>query len=126
MYDFNSSYIKGQLRYNLCEELLGSCSDCKNQLIDFLKRKGILIVDCALCPLHLLTSKSRRIAATICLDRHTGGYLNVSPHAPIITVFPRRCGFHKKNPEVRVRGIKEFRFKRLGGLKETIRQILGS
>jgi len=127
IYDLNSSYPNCTLRYHLCEELLNIRGDCKRQLIDYLKQKGILIVDCALCPLHKLQKKSeRRLAATICLNNNTGAYLNINPNAPIIAIFPRNCGFLKtRKPHIAKRIVKQFGFKNVRNLKDVIKRILG-
>lgn len=145
VYDPQSNYRFGKnvrvgLRTRLCEELLNAkcppninhCNQCQyfNQLLDYLRNKGILIVDCALCPLHKkdhrrLTYKDRRIAATLCLNNNIIQYLNISPNAPIITIFPSKCGFYKtKKPYVRKRVKGEFNFSNLRGLKDTIERIL--
>lgn len=96
IYDPQSNYAGGNvppgLRTNLCRELLNvtcpnvnHCNQCQyfNQLLDHLRRKGLLIVDCALCPLHLMRRnfRNRKRAATICLNNNTIAYLNVTPNA---------------------------------------------
>ena len=137
VYDPQSNYRNNNgLRKQLCIVLINAnyppninhCSQCPNfnMLLNYLRDKGILIVDCALCPLHMLNRFSgRRHAATICLNNNTGIYLNVTPNAPIITIFPRNCGFLKtKKPHVQNRVIKELSFSNLAGLKNAIEQIL--
>ena len=129
VYDRDSDYRgkkEGWLRKKFCEGLLGgcpenvkSCKKCQNldRLMDFLKKQGILIVDCALCPLHNLSSnKERRAAATICLNRHTSRYLDITPNAPIVTFFPGKTGFYKKDtitikPEIESRILDETKLK---------------
>ena len=142
VYDPQSNYYRNRgLRIQLCRELINAncpsninhCNQCPhfNQLLDYLRNEGILIVDCALCPLHKLQRyRDRRVAATLCLNNNTGVYLNVTPNvtpnAPIVTIFPSNCGFHKsRKPHVRNRVRKEFGFSNVEGLKDTIKQLLG-
>ena len=138
IYDRQSNYCANVgLRTRLCRELINAncppninhCSQCPNlnKLLNYLRDKGILIVDCALCPLYRLNKFSaRRHAATICLNNNTIAYLNVTPNAPIITIFPLNCGFLKtKKPHVQSRVVKEFRFGNLTGLRKAIEQSLG-
>lgn len=126
IYDPDSQYPKGGLRYNLCKELLGTHEDCRMQLINYLQQKGVLIVDCALCSLHRLGKKSdRRQAATICLNNNTERYLNINPDAPIMAIFPRNCGFLRtRKQHIEKRIVKRFGFKNVRGLKIAIEGIL--
>lgn len=125
VYDLNTSYSEGGLRLNLQNELVHGQSDI--ELIKYLSDKGILVVDCALCPLHirLLTNTNRREAATICLKRHMIVYLNKFPSSPIITFFPSRRGFKKTEfPEINLRIVDQFNFNDLKGLKDSIKKFL--
>jgi len=140
VYDVQSNYrVKVGLRTRLCKELINArcppnvrhCNHCQNfnVLLDYLRNEGILIVDCAFCPLHLLENKfkNRRYAATLCLNNNTIEYLKVTPNAPIITIFPCNCGFlRRKKPYVQSRVVEEFSFSNLEGLKDAIEQILGN
>ena len=131
IYDLDSRYDQGGLRRDLCRELLGIDGDCGARLIAFLREKGILIVDCALCPLHKLGEKKyRRHAATMCLSNNTHKYLDKSPNAPIITIFPSRSGFLKSqvhfNITRRIARDGEFSFKNITGLRAKIHEILRS
>jgi len=138
VYDPQSNYKAGrELRKKLCQELLNvrcpqnvkHCNQCPhfNQLLDYLRNKGILIVDCALCPLYRLNNyRGRRLAATLCLNHNTIAYLNVTPNAPIITIFPHHCGFlRRKKPYIQQRVVRQFNFSSLNGLKDAIEEILG-
>jgi len=120
VYDLNSQYSKNGLRYLLRNELVDAGNDEK--LFDYLRKQGVLIVDCALCSLHKLSGKKdRRAAATICLERHTQAYLDLNPEAPIVAIFPSKCGFYKRKlPHIQGRVKHEFRFTNLTGLKDTI------
>ena len=64
VYDPKSDYANSGLRYNLRRELVDGMPDGK--LFRYLRDNFVLIVDCALCPLHKLKNKrERRVAATI-------------------------------------------------------------
>jgi len=57
-------------------------------------------------------------------------YLNVSPNAPIITIFPaglyQNYGyFRRKKPHIDRRVIKRFNFGDLNGLRKEIEEVLG-
>lgn len=122
IYDRSSS---SSLRGNLRSELAGNGGD--DALFDFMDDHGIWVVDCALCPLHRLNMYShRRHAATICLQRHIAAYLNAMPHAEVKAIFPKNCGFLKKQlPSIAKRITKYFRFSDLKGLKENVDQLRG-
>ena len=109
-----------ELRSCLCKELVGNGSD--DDLFQYLSQKGVLLVDCALCPLFRLGNKpKRRYAATLCLQRNTLPYLNLNPSAPIITVFPAHCGFLRRSiGSIRERVTGDFQFSKLCGLKKSI------
>jgi len=119
-YDETSNYLNGGLRYNLRRELVGSGSD--RDLFRYLSKQGIILVDCALCPLFKLENKTeRRYAATLCLQNNTFPYLDLNPGAPIITIFPAHCGFLQRPLEsIKERIIGNFRFSKLRGLKKLI------
>ena len=69
-----------KLRKNLREELVPGKSD--DDLFNYMNSQRIWIVDCALCPVHLLKSNTdKRCAATICLERHTSAYLQAQKKA---------------------------------------------
>lgn len=123
IYDPNSKYLNSGIRHLMKIEL-GIDSD--EEFFDFLNKNGILIADCAFCPLHKLESEQSRIdAATICLSRHTKGILNINPEAPIITFFPKGKGFDKPQlPEIQDRIVGSFQFSRLSGLKDLINNII--
>jgi hypothetical protein len=126
LYDRDSDYSENGLRFHLRNELIGNNND--DALCDYLKRNGILFVDCALCPLHKLKSKKqRRDAATLCLKRNTIHYLKLNHRAPIITIFPSQCGFVPESlPQIERRVEDRFQFKKLSGLKDTIERLLTS
>lgn len=124
IYDPDSDYdSRPGLRTHLRRELIGVDDD--EALFSFLDRRGIWIVDCALCPLHRLsTNKQRRDAATECLLRYTQVHLNHYPHVPIATVFPARCGFHKRRvPDVENRVVRTFGFGDVSGLRQLVEMV---
>ncbi|MEK0336985.1 MAG: hypothetical protein QQN41_06070, partial [Nitrosopumilus sp.] len=124
IYDKHTDYSRNGLRFNLREELVGNGSD--DDLFDYLRQKGILFVDCALCPLHKLNSLTDKIlAATFCLQRNNLPYLHLNSDAPIITIFPYRRGYAQNSiPEVDKRVVARFQFIKLTGLKDVIENYL--
>src|SRR5258706_4838593 len=79
-YDKSTDYSMDGLRYFMRLELADGGSD--DQLFAYLKDNGILLVDCALCPLHRLKEQNDKIlGATFCLQRNTMGYLRLNPKA---------------------------------------------
>ena len=91
-------------------------------LYDFMRTRGIWIVDTALCPLHALTKKAeRRHASTICFLRHTSRYLHGLEDVPVVTIFPAKCGLLKKQVHSFAERIKaDFTFSNLRGLREVV------
>ncbi len=108
------------LRKNLREELAHGGSD--DDLFHYMNSHRIWIVDCALCPVHLLESNTdKRSAATICLDRHNVAYLQEQKKAKLVTIFPAHRGFKKRTlPGIDQRVIKSYTFSNLVGLKELV------
>ena len=123
IYDRDSDYSTTGLRPSLRRELVGDGSD--EHLFDYLRRKSIIVVDCALCPIHgLENKKDRRSAATVCLERHTHEYLDRYPDAPIITILPIKCGFRKRElPAIKKRVREHFEFSDLDGLEAAINSL---
>lgn len=142
VYDEQSNYCirsaRRGLRTRLCKELINAecppdvcnCSQCLNlnTLLNYLRDKGILILDCALCPLHRLRSRrARRHAATLCLNNNTIAYLNVTQDSPIITIFPANADFLEVSSLLYGRRVEgRFNFSSLGGLRDKIQEILES
>lgn len=108
------------LRKNLREELVPGKSD--DDLLNYMNIHRIWIVDCALCPVHLLESnKDKRSAATICLERHNVAYLQAQKKAKLVTIFPAHRGFKKLTlPDIAQRVIKSYTFSNLCGLKKFV------
>lgn len=117
IYDLTTNYSSG-LRHNLRKEL---AIESDSRLIEYLQKNGILIYDCAFCPLCNLSRPSqKRHAATYCLKAYKIDFLN-SNKAKIITFFPKNSGFLKRElPILQSRVIKEFNFSNLTGLNEII------
>lgn len=126
VYDRASDYSKNGLRFNLRNELVKNGTD--EDLFVYLRKHGIMIVDCALCPLHKFNEnkKERKLSAKICFERHTHIYLDLYPQVPIITFFPKGCGFNAvEMPNILKGRIKSsFQFCRLDGLKDKTEAIL--
>ena len=97
------------------------------ELLELFRRKGVLLVDAALCPLHKLKKRSlRRQAATLCLERNTHVYLEQNHDAPIVTIFPRRCGALKRSKiyqSIKHRIIANLNFSKPLGLKDIIMKL---
>jgi len=120
VYDLKTDYNNDGLRYNLRRELVNGENDI--DLLQYLRDNFVLIIDCAFCPLYKLESKKdRRLAATLCLERHNHKYLDLNPSAPIITIFPKKVGFLKRKlPDLATRVKHSFRFNDVRGLKKEI------
>ena len=123
-YDKQSDYSKDGLRFLLRQELINDDSDEK--LFGYMRTNGIVLTDCAVCPLHKLNENNDKIlAATFCLSRNTKLYLSLNPNAPIITIFPYKRGFDKNSlPDIGKRIVANFQFTNLNGLKKTIEKLL--
>ncbi len=125
VYDLKSKYESSGLRANLRNELVPGKNDYA--LFEFMNTRGIWIVDCALCPLCELgkNKKPRRLAATICLKRHTISYLKEMRDAELVAIFPSKCGFLKRElPSIATRIKGHFNFSDLEGLRELVNQIV--
>lgn len=118
-YDLDTVYANKGLRFNIKEELE---LDSDENVLQYFKRNGIVVADCALCPLFQLESKAeRRHAASQCLRNNTNHVLNINLEAPIITIFPSHSGYLKNEfPEIERKKVDEFSFNDLSGLKQVI------
>lgn len=99
-YDKQSSYNEG-FRYNL-KKSLNIASD--DELFSFLQKKGVIVMDCAFCPLHCLsTNKARRHSATYCLQHHNKNLILKYPNVPIFSFFPSKLGYLKSEiPDIKI------------------------
>lgn len=97
VYDLNSDYSRGGVRFNLRQQLLPGGGP-EEALLEVLRRRRIWIVDGALCPLHLLPDyRNRRGAVTQCLREHTKRpHIDAFRNARLLTFFPEHCGFLKR------------------------------
>lgn len=100
-YDIETDYEDGGLRYTLKKEFSKLELD-DSQFLMSMARKGIVLFDCALCPLHIFRkndlpeiniNKLRRYAATYCFQTITGLELEKYPDVPIVTIFPSNMGW---------------------------------
>ena len=123
VYDLDSDYSSNGLRHALRLEFVEGRSD--DRLLEHLSKKGVLIVDCAFCPLHRLGSKSSmRHAATTCLNRHNLHWLEANLDAPIVTAFPSKRGYLKTQARhVDARVVERFSFGDLQGLREVVEEL---
>lgn len=120
-YDLDSNYDSGGLMYNLKQEFGLQTNE---KMISRLRELGVVVYDCAFCPLHLLGSKSdQRHAATHCLKSYKLDFLKENT-LPIITFFPSKRGFLKTHlPEVASRIVAEFKFNSLQGVRNEILKV---
>lgn len=118
------------LRNNLIRELIGGGNS--EALYRYMGKRSIWLADCALCPLHKLSTVSdrkesdRQKAAQICLERHTLPYLQAQTNARIVTIFPKGCGISGSKLALLVRNQilrPPFQFSKLDGLKELLESI---
>lgn len=94
-YDINTIYEYDGLRYTLKKEF-GKLEISDSLFLESMARKGIILFDCALCPISLLDNNVlRRKAATHCLMSINRIYLDEHPDIPIATLFPINLGYIK-------------------------------
>jgi hypothetical protein len=121
IYDLQTSYKSRGLRYDLKKELY-STAISDEEFIDKLCKDKILIVDCGYCPLHNLDNNTqKRHAATICLQRHNLAVFQQFPDVPVVTIFPKKRGFLKRElPDLSNLIVARYDFGNLTGLKAVI------
>lgn len=128
VYDLSTTYPEDSgLRSTLRKEFgkVGSI-ESNEDLLEFMRERGIWIVDCAFCPLHKFGNnyKVRRDAATKCLQKHTISYLQKYRNAELVTMFPSNCGYKKtelgSNSEWKIE--EEFGFSKPEGLSDFIEE----
>lgn len=118
-YDINTKYENGGLRYTLKREF-NKLEVADSEFLQFLTRTGIVLFDCALCPLHLLKNNTeKRKAATYCLLSINHKHLTQNPSIPIVTIFPKSRGYLKSYipDEIKIRIVGEMSFMDQSGLK---------
>ncbi len=117
-YDIETEYEDGGLRYTLKKEF-GKLELDDSQFLMSMARKGIVLYDCALCPLHVFRknnltgiNKLRKYAATHCFQTITGLEIEKYPDVPIVTIFPSKMGWLKNEIpyDIRKRVVGEFIF----------------
>jgi hypothetical protein len=89
-------------------------------------RKGIVLFDCALCPLHqLYDNVTKRHAATYCFLTITNQSIKEFSNIPIATVFPSKRGWLKTEIpyEIRNQVSGEFSFSDQSGLSDLYSQL---
>jgi hypothetical protein len=120
-YDLDTDYTTDGLRLMMMDEL---DLETDAEVLRYFRKRGIVLADCAFCPLHELGSKpDKQKAASQCLRNHNLGILEINPAAPIITIFPASKGYLKPIfPEIESRKVAEFSLNKLSGLKAMIEQ----
>jgi hypothetical protein len=124
-YDVNSDYNGQGLRYTLKKEF--NKLDLSDEMfLESIVRKGIILYDCALCPLHRIEDKSiRQEAATYCFLTINIQHLFNYPTTPFVTIFPANLGFLRtKIPsEIMEREIGRYSFTDQAGLNQRYEEV---
>jgi len=117
-YDLDSNYEYGGLMYNLRQEFGVSLNA---DMIKLFRELGVIVYDCAYCPLCKLDNKvEQRHAATYCLKSYKLDFFN-KYNVPIITFFPSKRGLLKRElPEISRKICSEYKFDSLFGIKQSI------
>ena len=117
-YDIDSNYEHGGLMFNLKKDY---GIETNIEMIMKFRELGVVLYDCAYCPLFRLDIKTeQRHAATVCLRNYGRHFLHQNT-CPIITFFPAKRGFLKSELiEIASRIIAEYQFSKLTGIRETI------
>jgi hypothetical protein len=91
-YDINTEYQNRGMRYNLKVEFdQEELSD--SEFLESFRRKGIVLYDCGLCPIHKLDNNAdMREAATYCFLTQNIKWIE-NNNSPIITIFPSNRGW---------------------------------
>lgn len=121
-YNPKSVYEGSGLRYLMREELTPNGTE--EDLFEFMINNGIILFDCALCPLHKFGSdySLRIIAAKYCLEHNNIAKLNEFSTVPIIKIFPKNSDFDEASfPDVKTRIIKRYEFRKIYGLKQFLK-----
>jgi hypothetical protein len=124
-YDINTIYEYDGLRYTLKKEF-GKLEISDSLFLESMARKGIILFDCALCPIYQLDNNVlRRKAATHCLMSINRIHLNEHPRIPIATIFPVNLGYLKNEipKEILSRLKGEFSFSDQTGLNKLYENI---
>jgi len=132
-YDLETEYEDGGLRYSLKKEF-GKLDLEDNLFLMSMARKGIVLFDCALCPLHIFRKKDlplininklRRYAATYCFQTITGQEIVKYSDVPIVTIFPSNMGWLKNEIPFSVRNqvVGEYIFSDQTGLSALFEEI---
>jgi hypothetical protein len=124
-YELETDYDGNGLRYSLKKEF--DKVDLSDSLfLQSLSRKGIILFDCALCPLYKFNDKSSmREAATFCFLNNNQKFIEKYPEVPIVTIFPSKRGFLKTKIPVTIsnRVIAEFKFRDQTGLRDIYEKL---
>ncbi|MBP7678786.1 MAG: hypothetical protein KA096_00010 [Bacteroidales bacterium] len=125
-YDLSSDYDIGGLRFTLKQEF--NKSELPDGLfLESLVRKGIILFDCALCPLHKMSNNTlRREAATYCFLTINIEHMLSYPKITYVTIFPSHLGF-KRNEipvEILIREKCRYSFSDQAGLYELYNNLI--
>lgn len=124
-YDLETYYNNRGLRYTLKKEFRKLDVDDGSFLQSF-NEKGIVLFDCALCPIHKLENNvKKREAATYCFLNHTQMHIIKYQDIPIVTIFPNHRGFLKTriSSTIMSRIIANFSFTDQSGLNDLYEKI---
>lgn len=125
LYDLDTNYKQKGLRYTLKQEISEVGID-DHAFLHLLELKGIILHDCALCPIgSLKTNKEKRAASTYCFLTINQTFILKNPDVPIATIFPSKRGYLKNEIpfEIKSRVIGNFRFSNQLGLNELYKKV---
>ena len=95
-YDINTIYEYDGVRYTLKKEF-GKLEISDSLFLESMARKGVVLYECALCPLYLIENNVlRRKAATHCFLTINRFNLDEHPGITVATLFPVGLGYNKK------------------------------
>ena len=126
-YDLNTDYENSGLWFTLKKEF-NKLEISDSLFLESMVRYGIVLFDCALCPLFELDANTLRCkAATHCLMSINQIHLRQNPDVPIVTIFPSKMGFLKSDipVEILLRVKCEFSFSNQSGLNQLYEKMKG-
>jgi len=124
-YDLETDFTVEGMRYNLKKEF-DQLEISDSQFLESLISKGIVLYDCALCPIHLFDNNvDKRKAATYCFLTQNISFIEENNDVPIATIFPSKRGWLKTkiHSDIKNRVSGKFGFQNVSGLKDLYLKI---